>query len=250
MKNVTVFVDESGIIAKHKDEKTNIFVITLLFVEDENINCVKKYFKKYRLQVAKKKKELIDELSTSKELKGSSVSEADKHYIYEKLIEKCGDKFELGIIVLNNGKATTKFRSNSSRAFNYLIKLYLQKSFIHSEMFKDLDKLTFIIDERNVATGTKFTLQEYLNTELNLLEHFCNDEITVNYYDSKKFILLQMADFISNSCYRKWQKKNEDNGNVSQLLQRTICGKPFKFPFNYKKNHKNNKEEYNNNATE
>lgn len=172
MKNVSVFVDESGIIAKHKDEK---------------------------------------------------------------IIEKCGDKFELGIILLNNQKATVKFRSNSSRAFNYLIKLYLQNIFVQSELFKDLDKLTFIIDERNVATESKFTLQEYLNTELNLLENFCNDEITVRYYDSKKFILLQMADFISNSCYRKWQKKNSDNGNVEMLLKKTLKGKAFRFPSKYKK---------------
>lgn len=235
MKNVSVFVDESGIIAKHKDEKNHYFIITLLFVEDSNVEYVKKHFKRYRLQIAKRKKELMEELTKNKEIKGSSVSEADKHYIYEKIIEKCGDKFELGIILLNNQKATVKFRSNSSRAFNYLIKLYLQNIFVQSELFKDLDKLTFIIDERNVATESKFTLQEYLNTELNLLENFCNDEITVRYYDSKKFILLQMADFISNSCYRKWQKKNSDNGNVEMLLKKTLKGKAFRFPSKYKK---------------
>lgn len=246
MKNVNVFVDESGIIAKHKSRKTNYFVITLLFVEESNVNLVKKYFKKYRLQVAKRKKELFEELVQNKEIKGSSMSEADKHYIYEKLYSKCGDKFELGIILLNNKKATAKFRSNSSRAFNYLIKIYLQKVFTQSKLFVDLDKLSFFIDERNVATESKFTLQEYLNTELNLTEHFCNEEIVVHYYDSKKFILLQMADFVSNSCYRKWQKKYDDNGNVSMLMKKTILGKPFTFPgrnFSHKK-------EYNKTATE
>lgn len=231
MKNVTVFVDESGIIAKHQENKTNYFIITLLFVRDENIEYVKKHFRKYRLQIAKKKKELMDELMSNKEIKGSSVSESDKHEIYKKLFEKCEDKFELGIILLNNQRATAKFRSNSSRAFNYLIKRYLHCSFRYSDMFKDLDKLTFVIDERNVATESKFTLQEYLNTELNLLEHFCNEEISVHYYNSKNFILLQMADFISNTCYRKWQKKNEDNGNTDMILRNTLSGKPFVFPF-------------------
>lgn len=234
MKNVTVFVDESGIIAKHLSDKTNCFIITLIFVEDQNIDYVKKHFRKYRLQVAKKKSELLEELTDTKEIKGSSVSESDKHIIYSKLFDTCGDKFELGIILLNNKYTTDKFRSNSSRAFNYLIKRYLQCAFIHSDMYKDLDKLSFIIDERNVASESKFTLQEYLNTELNLIDHFCNEEISVNYYDSKKFILLQMADFISNTCYRKWQKKNEDNGNTDMILKRTLKGKPFMFPMHHK----------------
>ncbi|MBQ8821229.1 MAG: DUF3800 domain-containing protein [Lachnospiraceae bacterium] len=246
MGNVSVFVDESGIIAKHKSQVNNYFIITLLFVRDEDINVVKNSFKKYRLQIAKRKQELMDALTTNKEIKGSAVSEADKQHIYEHVIAKCGDKFEIGIIMLNNRRATKKFRSNSSRAFNYLIKLYLQKVFVDSDMFKDLDKLSFFIDERNVATESKYTLQEYLNTELNLLEHFCNDEIVVHYYDSKKFILLQMADFISNTCYRKWQKKFDDSGNVKLLLRNTLKGKPFRFPFV----HKNLKTEYTDSATE
>lgn len=246
MSDVTVFVDESGIIAKHKSDKTNYFVITLLFVRNEDINIVKNSFKKYRLQIAKRKQELLDELVNNKEIKGSNVSEANKHYIYEKVIEKCGDKFEVGIILLNNNRVETKFRSNSSRAFNYLIKLFMQNHFIHSTMYKNLDKLTFIIDERNVATESKYTLQEYLNTELNLIENFCNEEIIVSYYDSKKFILLQMADFISNTYYRKFQKKHNDSGNDKIIKNVMILEKIFYFPIRNKK--KTNT--YNNNVTE
>lgn len=233
MKNITVFVDESGIIAKHKSSKTNYFIITLLFIEEQNVDYVKKCFKKYRLQIAKRKNELLDELIRNKEIKGSSMSEADKHYIYKKIFEKCSDKFELGIILLDNKKATEKFKSNSSRAFNYLIKLYLQNVFVKSKMFKGLDKLNFVIDERNVATESKYTLQEYLNTELNLTDHYCNEDIVVHYYDSKKFLLLQMTDFVSNSCYRKWQKKYDDNGNVKMLLEKTSERRPFSFPYTH-----------------
>lgn len=79
-----------------------------------------------------------------------------------------------------------------------------------------------------------------------LTDHFCNEEIEVHYYDSKKFILLQMADFISNTCFRKWQKKYNDSGNVKMLLKKTLKGKPFRFPFGYKKE----REAYNNSTTE
>lgn len=44
IKNVTVFVDESGIIARN-NSNTNYFIITLLFVEEYNLDYVKKCFK-------------------------------------------------------------------------------------------------------------------------------------------------------------------------------------------------------------
>ena len=45
MGNVVVFVDESGIIPKHKSKKTNYFIITLLFLREEDQGLVKKLSK-------------------------------------------------------------------------------------------------------------------------------------------------------------------------------------------------------------
>ena len=89
-----------------------------------------------------------------------------------------------------------------------------------------------MIDERNVATESKYTLQEYLNTELNLVETFSQEDIRVHYYDSKNYLLLQLADFISNTFYR-YQQKNvqEAKGNVGLLLNQTSTRKVFKFPY-------------------
>ena len=165
-------------------------------------------------------------------MKGSELSETEKRKIYEKIIEKCGDKFEIAVIVMNNKKATVKFRSNSSRAFNYLIKIFLEKHFKKRSKFKKVNQVSFIIDERNVATESKYTLQEYLNTELNLMETFSEKDITVHYYDSKKYLLLQLADFISNTFYRYKQKNNtESKDNVEILLKQTSTNKMFKFPY-------------------
>jgi hypothetical protein len=234
MGNINVFVDESGIIAKQKSDNTRYFVIALLFVREEDTELLKRSFKKARLAIAKKKKKLYEELVENKEIKGSSLVEMDKNKIYCKVIEKVDDKFEVGIILLDNTKATKKFRSVSSRAFNFLIKLYLINIFKKSDMYKELDNLRFIIDERNVATKSKYTLQEYLNTELNLDEHFCNGEIEVCYSDSKKSLLLQMTDFIANTFFRKYQKNMDDFGNTELLLKRSVKGKVFLFP-NYHK---------------
>ena len=55
-----------------------------------------------------------------------------------------------------------------------------------------------------------------------------------------------MADFISNTFYRKWQKRYSVNGNVSMLLKKTVTGKVFPFPMT----HKDNTSAYDNKATE
>ena len=232
LNDITVFVDESGTIGKGIIKEDDFFIITLLFVKDEDVNHIKKVFKKERLKIVNKKEVLKQQLKNNKEVKGSELSETEKRKIYEKIIEKCGDKFELAVIVMNNKKATVKFRSNSSRAFNYLIKIFLEKHFKKRSKFKKVNQVSFIIDERNVATESKYTLQEYLNTELNLMETFSEKDITVHYYDSKKYLLLQLADFISNTFYRYKQKNNtESKDNVEILLKQTSTNKMFKFPY-------------------
>lgn len=229
-KDITVFVDESGTIPKETMKEKDFFIITLLFVEDKNIEYVKKLFRRYRLQVIRKKESLFNTLKLKGEIKGSEVSEASKNIIYSKIMKKCNDKFELAIIVLNNAKATEKFKSNSSRAFNFLIKNYLCTYFKKYSRYKKLNSIKFIIDERNVATESKYTLKEYLNTELNLVEHLSKEDIDVHYFDSKKYLLLQMTDFISNTFYRKLQKNIDDKGNVQILLDATCKKNIFKFP--------------------
>lgn len=230
--DITVFVDESGTIGKGTVKKDDFFIITLLFIKDEDINHLKKVFKKERLKVVNKKEELKEHLATNKEVKGSELSETEKSKIYQKVIEKCGDKFEIAVIVLNNKNATVKFRTNSSRVFNYLIKTYLDRHFKKNSKYKYPRQVHFVIDERNVATESKYTLQEYLNTELNLVETFSQNDIAVHYYDSKTYLLLQLADFVSNTFYRYKQKNiPEAAKNAELLLGQTSTGKVFKFPY-------------------
>lgn len=227
--NITVFVDESGTVSKGICETKDYFIITLLFVKNERIDYVKKLFKKYRLQVVNKKEKLKNKLKVKREIKGSELSEKEKYHIYSKIIDKCKDDFELAIIVLDNKKATSRFRSNSSRVFNYLIKQYLECHFKRFSKYKDLTSINFVIDERNVATKSTYTLEEYLNTELNLMHDFSEEEIKIEYSASEKYLLLQMTDFISNTFYRKYQK-NYSSNNIELLLSKTCKGKVFRFP--------------------
>lgn len=232
MSNTTIFIDESGSIPKGVVTKDNYFIITLLAVKDDDLDHVKRVFKRERLKVSKKSPELYRMLKEESEIKGSLLSEKRKAPIYQKILEKCGDKIEIAVIVLNNRRTRERFRSVTARTFNYLVKLYLEKSFREYSKFQDVNRLRFIIDERNVATKSRATLQDYLNTELNLINDFAAEDIEVQYRDSKTVNLLQLTDVISNTFYRNIQKNNAQDSeeNVKLLLEYTNRKRTFIFP--------------------
>ena len=90
------------------------------------------------------------------------------------------------------------------------------------------------VDERNVATGAKFTLEEYLNTEYNIENPICEGDISVHYLDSKNRYLIQLADFVANTFYRAYKKNDPDAKSNVELLRKVLCnGKVFYFPVPY-----------------
>lgn len=230
--DITVFIDESGTIPHTIGEHDNFFVIALLFTD--NANFLKKVYKQERLKVINKNTRLQKLLLDNKEIKGSEISETQKRPIYKALAKKCGAHFEIGIILLDLQNSNEHFRGNSSRAFNFLIKRYLATYFKGHSKFKDFDTINFVIDERNVATGAKFMLQEYLNIELNLIDKFCDQEIIVRYFNSNKFHLLQLSDFLANTYHRFYQKNNaESRDNLDILKGFLCCSSEYRFPFPY-----------------
>lgn len=107
MRQINVYVDESGIIAKTIGQEKNYFIITMLFVAEAE-GKVKSIFKDERLKIIKRSEKLLKELLTEKEVKGSELSEHKKSSIYQKIATKCNGEMELGIILLNNNEASGK----------------------------------------------------------------------------------------------------------------------------------------------
>lgn len=229
---ISVFVDESGIIAKHPNAKTPKFVISMVFVKD--IDLVKRVYKKETLKLIKHSPTARSAFETRGELKGSDVSESQKSALYCKLLKKCRDSIELGIIVLDNCDASSQLRSVAARGFNFLIKDYLLQWFFKYSKFRNEQDLAlnFIIDERNIATNARATLREYLNTEIGVGARLVHQEISVNYKDSKQFYLIRLSDFIANSVFRMVNKHdNSGNGNEANLKSLCCCCNFYYFPY-------------------
>lgn len=105
---------------------------------------------------------------------------------------------KVGYIILDNSKLQEKFISNKARTFNYLLKLYLINSL--QQKYLITRTLFLHIDERNVRTESRFSLEDYLGQELNLNLNLL-DDVKVKYYDSADNQLIQIADVFSNIMY-------------------------------------------------
>lgn len=233
--DIYIFVDESGSITKEINWN-KYFVICMVFTKDKiKLN---RAFRKENIKLAKKYPKLGKMLNDNKEIKGNNITEKRKYELYKNMVEKYGDLFELGIIVLDNRYTSTQLSLEKARCFNFLIQEYMGNYFRHHCRFFDrkntvCENINFMIDERNVKTNAKHKLDGYLTSHLKVFDPICTKTINVAYTDSKNVALVQFADYIANTFLRNMKRIKESNQNVS-LLQKNLCdNRIFVFPLGY-----------------
>lgn len=207
----TFYIDESGSMTKKylNYYKNKCFVICVIM--PKNKDRLKRTYKRFissnleELRKIDKDKKMFYDNGKFKELKGSCFTSNMKRKFIDFFCQN--ELFEIYYICCDNKKVKDYFYNNTSRAFNYLIKL----SFEHFTNYKYICKKKnyLFIDERNVRTDTKATLEEYLNTELVTGSHI-QDGFFVEYCQSENRELIQIADvfaniyftdLISNNCF-------------------------------------------------
>lgn len=135
--------------------------------------------------------------------------------------------FEVRYIILDNNNLLSKFIVNKARTFNYLLKLFLISS-IKRKYITD-SEIFLHIDERNVKTDSKYSLEDYLNQELVLSSDLiCNAK--VNYYDSCQSKFIQIADVFSNIMYSNLLTKGAYDEVLTKLKEEKYILPPFVFP--------------------
>lgn len=74
-----------------------------------------------------------------------------------------------------------------------------------SKYAKNTRDIRILLDEQNISTDAKYTLDDYLEQHFTVLDPLCNS-VDVKYTDSKNHAMIQLIDFISNSFYRNLEK--------------------------------------------
>lgn len=200
MKEINLFIDESGNLGS----QGRYFLICALEVQEKVIKTLSRRVS--RLINSFKKEKLIPK---DTELKGWSINEEDRFILITKILSK---DIKVRYIVLDKEKATLLLKKcdDKNACYNYLVQLIVKKLIM---THKELEKINLYLDNRSVKIGNRLSLKPYLYNKLILeqLEKTKNVkriEFEINYMESKSCYLIQCADIISNSLYKKYNSDN------------------------------------------
>lgn len=222
---IQLYIDESGTM---NCSNSNKFIISIVRVLDEK--SLKRRFKRFindNLQDLQKNDKNQKMFKNGKfvELKGCSLTSQLKRKLVDYLIKK--QDFELYIIEIDNKKIDSKLYKDRSRAFNYMLKLSFEH-FINQKFFAKKETYNIIIDERNVKVQAKRSLEDYMNTALQLDEQI-TEEIKVEYHDSAHIRFIQLADFFANLYFSECVTSVYGD-EIKKLKKNNILKRVFKFP--------------------
>lgn len=193
-----IYIDESGSINGFSSDKT-WFVVCLLCVEDkEQLKRMLKRFIASNLDELKKLKKADKMFKDGKfvELKGSALTPKMK-IDFLKYFSR-GNLFKAVFIKVDNSRLEPRFCYNIARSFNYLIEKTIH-TLLKRKMLP-IGDYHICIDERNVRTESRYTLEDYLNTQL-CLDLGYDVNFKIQYFDSCDNSLIQLADVFSNIFY-------------------------------------------------
>ena len=233
---ISMYIDESGSIHPTSGKLNRYFIIGIVIPKDPvRLKRVYKLFIRKNINYLKKldkDNKMFREDGKFIELKGSSM---DRELKLEFINFFCKNNlFEVRYIILDNNNLEERFIKNKARTFNYLIKIFLINSFKRKYI---KDKEIFLqIDERNVKTESKFSLEDYLNQELILNDNIL-ENIQVQYFDSSQNCFVQIADVFSNIMYSDLITNGNYRKEIEKLQEERYILPPFIFP---KKKFENN----------
>ncbi|MFP5528721.1 DUF3800 domain-containing protein [Peptococcus simiae] len=222
---MNIYIDESGTI--NNKLSNEFFIITL--VVPESTHSLKRSYKRFvstnyptlKTLDSKNRMFLNDKFH---ELKGSCFNRELKQKFIQHFSKK--NNFSLFYIVADNSRLNNTFCSNSSRAFNYLLKNALEYFIIHG--YLPSENHTLQLDERNERTESKYFLEDYLNTEL-FLTNINQGSFSVRYFDSANNTLIQVADVLSNLLYSHLKTQAYDK-EINLLKRNGLLKFIYSFP--------------------
>lgn len=226
---INMYIDESGSVHPTSEKLNRYFIIGIVIpTNSKKLKRVYKTFIRNNIDDLKKLDvdgKMFDKNGHFIELKGSSMNKPMKLKFIEFFCQN--NLFEVRYIILDNNQLEEKFIKNKARTFNYLIKIFLINS-IKKKYIEDKE-IFLQIDERNVKTDSKYSLEDYLNQEL-LLNDNLIENIQVQYFDSSQNCFIQIADVFSNIMYSNLITKGGYEQELEKLQQDKYILPPFIFP--------------------
>lgn len=203
MKEVNLYIDESGNLGTGMGR---YFLICALDVDSSIKSSILKRAGRVICRFKKK-----NNIAKATELKGSKLNNKKREELLDKILYK-GIKVRYIVLDLKQTTMLLEKADDKNACFNYLIQLIVKQ--IINEI-PGIEKINLFLDNRSVKIGNRLSLKPYLYNKL-VLEQLevkrkvKRIEFEITYLESDSCYLIQWADIIANSLYKKYNS-NEDS---------------------------------------
>lgn len=156
------------------------------------------------------------------ELKSSKINDSQQALFLNELYELSG---VVPIAIIVDKDNLSKFGASENVAYNFFVKNLLKYLFNCNIPILQTNEIELRVDNRNTSVKTLKDLETFLQWEFELMDL----KVKVKYLDSKDNRDVQMADYVANLIWKKYNCDNEDlSRRVSQYYRTYISKFPIK----------------------
>ena len=201
MNEINLYIDESGNLGTGG----RFFLICALEVENSMRSAISKRARRVICRYKIKKG-----ISKSTEIKGNHLKDADRCELIEQILFK-GIKVHYIVLDLDHTTFLLEKPDDKNACYNYLIQLII-KDIIKKN--QKIQKVNLCLDNRTVKIGNRLSLKPYLYNKFVLEQLEKNKKINriefnITYFASDSCYLIQWADIIANSIFKKYNIKDD-----------------------------------------
>ena len=194
---INLYIDESGDLGING---SRYFLICALDIDEKDKKSLSK--RAGRIISRFKKDKNIDKKT---EIKGWSLKEDDRLELINKILYS-GVKIRYIVLDIKQTTMLLKKSDDKNACYNYLVQLIIKEII---KEYPNVNIINIYLDNRSVKIGNRLSLKPYLYNKLVLEQLETNKklkriEFKINYFESNSCYLIQWADIISNSLYKRY----------------------------------------------
>ena len=202
MKEISLYIDESGDLGI---KGGRYFLISAIQIDKENQKTLSRRASRviYRFKSR-------HNISKPTELKGWSLNNDQRMGLLDEILYN-GIKVRYIVLDIKLTTMLLKKSDDKNACYNYLIQLLIKNLVVENP---DLNKINLYLDNRSVKIGNRLSLKPYLYNKIILEQLEKNTDIkriefNVNYLESESCYLIQWADIVANSLYKKYNSNDD-----------------------------------------
>ena len=208
-----IVLDESG--AMHLKKERYFVIAGFITTELHKVTSTHKWVER----IVKEQKQIP--IKQECELKSSKINASQQALFLNALYELPG---VIPIAIIIDKDNLTKIGASENAAYNFFVRHLLEYLFKCDIPMLHANDIELRVDNRNVANKNLKDLETFLQWEFDLMDL----EFEVKYLDSRGNRDIQMADYVANLIWTKYNSKNDDLSRRIVHLNRTYISK---FPY-------------------